>query len=108
MTAEMVYEELLSGKNMIKIMLSDGGYGEFSTDEITLTDDHLPWETLSGDDLLSDVWDKKVHKYGGNTFGNTLLPQSIRDIFEEERKNAKLRWKELLRDFLSMNTFSTD
>ena len=90
-TAEQVYKELLEN-------------GE----ELTGLDSHEIWEGLEADGNVFDEWDKLAHEFGSKYYGTIALPQTMRDIMDELMNEASLRWKDLLRDYLTYNTYYND
>ena len=94
MSAEEVYQELISS----------GKY-----DDVTaFMDSHDIWGLVEEDDPESDKWDALGEKFGNKLYTTASLPQSIRDILDDAMSRAKLKWKELLQDFITKNVYQTD
>ena len=110
-SAEEVYYMLLK-KPQIPMRKSGGGrsseHDMKSPKELGTMDNHEVWEMIDITESEEDRWDREVLRVESKGYSIDVLPQSVRAVYERDLKAAKLRWKELLRDFVSSNTFFTD
>ena len=97
-SAEEIYEELISSKEFKELEQA-----------FKCLDSHDIWNEIDNREQDADKWDKIVKDYGSR-YGNPLsvLPQSVRSIFEDGKKQASIRWKDYLRDFVSSFIDVTD
>lgn len=97
-TAEEVYNEFLRKRQEDEF--------EGSPVSCPSLDNHEVWDVLEIQEIESDRWDKAIEELKNYSLEDT--PQAVRNIFENALKQARLRWKELLRDFVSSCIFCSD
>ena len=77
-------------------------------DALPVIDEH-DWEDIKNPGEKADRWKEIVIKVIRDGFGGTAgLPPAIRKIKEEMDREAKMKWRDLLWDFLEMNLSLTD
>ena len=117
MTAEEGYEELMrirndgkEGKPFPKNTKLQGEYRipSLDEDEMNPMDDHKPWGSIDDPGEKADRMNKDVLEIAGKYGAPGGCPQAVLAILEDEKMKAKLKWKDLLRDFVESNTFLTD
>ena len=114
MTAEEVYEELMRIRN-VRVRSpkeTEGGQGIGSGGSggsgMNPMDDHKPWGSIDDPGEKADRMNKDVLEIAGKYGAPGGCPQAVLAILEDEKMKAKLKWKDLLRDFVESNTFLTD
>ena len=65
-----------------------------------LIDNHEGWGDIEDTDALDDAWTVMVEGICGKEAGRMKLPQTARRIRKKQEEASRLRWKELLRDFI--------
>lgn len=97
-TAEEIYDELISSKDLQGL-----------EETYKNLDSHDIWNEIEINEQDADKWDKILKDYGsksGNSF--SIIPQSVRKIFEDAEKQASIKWKDYLREFVSSFIDVTD
>ena len=73
-----------------------------------LIDNHDIWVEVEMDDEARDLWDKMTEEFGSKYQSAVSLPPVVREMNEAAVRMAKLKWKELLKEFLTTTTYQTD
>ncbi|MCR4838420.1 MAG: VWA-like domain-containing protein [Eubacterium sp.] len=77
-------------------------------DALPVIDEH-DWEDIKNPGEKADRWKEIVIKVIRDGFGGTAgLPPAVRKIKEEMGQEAKMKWRDLLWEFLEMNLSLTD
>ncbi len=125
LSAEEVYKELL---DVVHIQISEDGsqariviqgldgIGEGDAGESNgsggmsgkLIDNHDIWVEVEMDDEARDLWDKMTEEFGSKYQSAVSLPPVVREMNEAAVRMAKLKWKELLKEFITTTTYQTD
>ena len=118
-TAEEVYNELLMKQNAAAkmsdtdsdLIFDDAAGNDFYSciGEMKTVDSHDIWTEIETDSQDSDMWEKRIDDYGSKYgFDTNRFPQSVRKIFEDSEKQANIKWKDYLRDFMTAYVDITD
>ena len=73
-----------------------------------LIDTHESWGEIEDADALEDAWTAAVAGICGKEAGRMKLPQSARRIRRGMEEASRLRWKELLREFILQTSAQED
>ena len=106
-SAEEVYYELLKNPQ-IPVRKPGGGMSSDSPEDYDTLDNHDVWELISVSQSDEDRFESEIETILAKGYGESVFPQSVRKLLEERALEAKLRWKELLRDFVNSYVYYTD
>lgn len=87
-TAEEVYAQLLKKKN--DDTADDG--------EEALVDSHDNWQTVGADDLLEEIWSKRIVTAGQKAGSGTYIPEGLERVIDEATREQKIDWRQVLAD----------
>lgn len=71
-------------------------------------DNHVIWQKIDDPELEESEWEGRFREGMGKSYGNESMPPAIQQIKRDELYLSKLRWKNILRNFISMNHESND
>ena len=108
MTADEVYKEFFDVGQKIKVYKRKNKYARIKVKNLQTLDNQDIWESIDIEQAICDRWDDIIKDFVIKGCSDVKLPQTLRRMKDDAASKAKLKWKDVLSDYLSDYIYHTD